>query len=332
MTELSVAVIAGGPGVEAAVSRSSADEVCRALAHKGHRPQTLELDATLAQRLAGGRFDVAFPVVHGLWGEDGCLQGLLEILDLPYVGSGVLASALAAHKPRAKELLAAAGLPVAPGVTLLTDADLEQRVPEMRRVLGRALVAKPASGGSALGVELIEESQPDARVVSLLERAFSMDSSVLVEPWVRGLEVTCGVLERTDEAESLPPTLIRPKAGAFYDFSSKYRPGGSEHVCPAPFENDLNERIRALALAAHRALGCRDLSRTDFIVAPEASPPGLVVLEVNTLPGMTSTSLFPEAAARAGIAFEALCDLLAQRALGRPRAPRPPAPAMPSAP
>ena len=320
MSALRVAVVAGGASSEAGVSRASAAGVMRALQDAGHEPTLLELDAALAGKLLAGAFEVVFPAVHGRFGEDGCLQGLLEILGVPYVGSGVLASSLAMSKPHAKAQLRPLGFPLAAEVLVTAGVDLAEAARAIRGKLGAAVVVKPCAGGSAIGVEPIAASAPDAELAAALGRALELDPGVLVEERKAGKEVTCGVLE--DEhgvARALPPTLILPKAAGFYDFRSKYAPSGSVHQCPPPFPKPLLERISELAVNAHRALGCRDLSRVDFVVDDERGE--LTVLELNTLPGMTATSLFPEAAAVAGMAFPALCDHLVRRALAHPRLP-----------
>jgi D-alanine-D-alanine ligase len=327
MSSLSVAVIAGGPSSEAEVSRTSARAVQKALAQAGHRPALLELDAELALALRHGTFDVVFPVAHGPVGEDGCLQGLLEVLDLPYVGCGVLASAVAASKPHAKVLYRQAGIPVAPDALVERGESLPARAAELRRALGRAVVVKPGSGGSAIGVTRVGEPDGDDVLVRALEEALAMDPLALVERLVVGHEVTCGVLEDDERGTfALPPTLIQSQAASWYDFRSKYAAGGSVHRCPAGFDAALTERIQRLAVAAHRALGARDLSRTDCIVEDSGA---ITVLETNTLPGMTATSLYPEAAGVAGIDFPILCGRLAQRAFARPRRTAPPVLPMP---
>jgi D-alanine-D-alanine ligase len=324
-----VAVVAGGPSTEAEVSRTSGRAVHAALLESGFASELLELDAELAQRLFEGRFAVVFPTTHGALGEDGCLQGLLEVLSMPYVGSGVLASALAMSKPHAKAQLAKYGLPLADDALLRRGDDLLSALPELRGRLGGALAIKPASGGSAIGVALLDADAGDAAIVSAVERALEADETVLIERCLRGHEVTCGVYERESGPVALPPTLITAKAGAFYDFTSKYQAGGSEHRCPAPFAPVVIGRVQALAVAAHRALGARDLSRVDFVVGDGADANSVTLLELNTLPGMTSVSLFPEAAAVAGIAFPELCASLVRRALARPKRAVPFAPAMP---
>ncbi len=325
-----VAVIAGGPSSEAAVSRASAKAVVQALSEVGHEAHTLELGEALPRALEASEFDVAFPVAHGTLGEDGCLQGLLEVLGVPYVGSGVLASALAADKAHAKAHFEAAGLAVAEGrVVERAKGPLSALAQAIRAELGRAVVVKPLNGGSAIGVSRISEQAPEQQLIEALEQAFEFDESVLVERFIVGHEVTCAVLE--DEhgvPEALPPTLILPEVAEFYDFEAKYRTGGSKHVCPAPFDAALSGRIQQAALLSHRALGARDLSRSDFVVSG-GDAPEVVVLELNTLPGMTATSLFPEAAAAHGIGFTDLCDRLVRAARARPERKLRFAPGMP---
>jgi D-alanine-D-alanine ligase len=315
---LRVAVVAGGPSSEAGVSRASAAGVSRALQEAGHITEVIELDASLAVRLHSDAFDVVFPIVHGYLGEDGCLQGLLEVMGVPYVGSSVLASALAMSKPHAKAQFSRVGLPIAKDAIVRRGDELQLRAKEIRASLGRAVVVKPGAGGSAIGVEPVAEDAEDGALVAALERALALDPEVLVETFLRGKETTCAVLEREDGvARALPPTLIEPQAAGWYDFRSKYAPGGSVHRCPPPYSPSLIEQIQRAAEAAHRVLGCRDLSRVDFVVDDDEGV--FTVLEVNTLPGMTAMSLFPEAAGVAGITFPALCDLLVRRAHARPK-------------
>jgi D-alanine-D-alanine ligase len=323
-----VAVVAGGPSSEASVSRASAAGVQRALAEAGHTAVVLELEPGLTAQLSAGAHDVVFPAIHGAMGEDGCLQGLLEVMGIPYVGSGVLASALAMSKRHAKAQFRSASLPVARDFVLQSSDDLDGVVSRIRSDLGRAVVVKPGSGGSAIGVETIGADASDDVLLRALRRALEIDPVVLVEEFRAGKEVTCAILEDERGTRALPPTLIEPKAGAFYDFRSKYAPKGSAHVCPAPFSDVLTARIQTAAVLAHTVLGCRDLSRVDFVVDDVTSE--ITLLEVNTLPGMTATSLFPEAAAAAGISFPSLCDGLVRRALARPRVAAPDAPDMPT--
>jgi D-alanine-D-alanine ligase len=328
---LAVAVVAGGPSTEANVSRTSARAVSAALAQVGHRVQVLELEPELAPRLLAGGYDVVFPVTHGPMGEDGCLQGLLEVLGLPYVGPAVLASALAASKPHAKVFFRRAGLPVAEHELVARGESSREAAARARAKLGRAVVVKPASGGSAIATTRIAADASDDELVRGLEAALALDPFALVERFVSGLEVTCGVLDDELGTRALPPTLIHSKAAPWYDFESRYAPGGSTHECPAPFSRAVTERVQEIALGAFRALGCRDLSRVDFVVGDASDAASVILLEVNTLPGMTATSLYPEAAAAAGISFPELCDRLARHAHARPGRVRPPEMPMPGA-
>jgi D-alanine-D-alanine ligase len=319
VTALDVVVVEGGPSSEAAVSRSSAAGVSAALAAAGHRVRRLPLDPSLAEALTDAEPDVVFPVVHGAFGEDGCLQGMLEVLGLPYVGSGVLASALGCDKVAAKAAFRGRGLPVAEEHVVPRGDDLARAAVRVRASLGRAVVVKPHAQGSAIGVTRIGADASDEELVRALEHALSLDDAALCERFVVGLEVTCGVLDASalGETRSLPPTEMLAKLGDFYDFKSRYGTGGSDHVCPAKLPEAVTKRVQEVALAAHRALGCRDLSRVDFVVGDGDDRDAVTLLEVNTIPGMTPTSLYPEACAVIGIAMDKLCDGLVRSALAR---------------
>lgn len=318
---MKVAVVQGGPSAEAEVSRVSARAVLSALERLGHSARAVELGPELGHELTVDRPDVVFPVAHGALGEDGCLQGLLEILDLPYVGSGVLASALATDKAHTKVVYRASGLPVAAEVRVgrsdREDASFwEALMARVEKELGAEVMVKPNCGGSAVGATRLLGAFSRDDLTRAVELARGVSEEVLLEQYHRGHEVTCGVLETERGAFALPPTLIRSDLNEWYDFASKYSSGGSRHQCPAPFPEQLQRRIERAALQAHRALGARDLSRTDFIVGDDA----FVLLETNTLPGMTSVSLFPEAAAVFGIGFNELIQGLVSRAQARRRA------------
>lgn len=318
---MKLAVVWGGPSSEAEVSRVSATAVHAALQQAGHECSLLELGAPLATQLLALQPEVVVPMCHGRQGEDGCLQGLLEILELPYVGSGVRASALAMDKTSARVHFAAAGLPIAAGVS---SDDAEDALGILMR-LGDRLVVKPADGGSAVGVTCLHNTGM-VELVGALREALTLGERALVEKMMPGDEVTCGVLHLHGEApRALPPTRILPHAAAHYDYVSRYAAGQSTHQCPAPYDAALLREIQRVAVDAHRALGCRDLSRVDFLV--DSSTARITLLEVNTLPGFTSTSLFPEAAAVQGLSFSALCETLVDsarrrgtREAGKPRA------------
>lgn len=318
---LSIAVVSGGPSSEAEVSRASASAVARALESGGHRVVRLELDAHLADSLRTGGFDVVFPVAHGAVGEDGSLQGLLEVMEMAYVGSGVLASALAMNKRVAKQLFAAAGLPIAKGVALARrdagDPDAARAAAERAlSEVGVRVVVKPCSSGSAIGVARFDEPAAPEALAKAIAAAWQVDEVALVERFCRGREVTCGVLDVGREgATPFPPTEIRAPKDAFYTYEARYAPGRSEHVCPAALPPEVSRRVQEVAVGAHKALGCRDLSRVDFVVGD--TPDDVVLLEVNTMPGFTDTSLYPEAAAVHGLSMAELTSTLALAAARR---------------
>jgi D-alanine-D-alanine ligase len=318
---LAVAVVQGGPVTEAAVSRASAASVARALEAAGHSVVRHELDAHLAEALRAGGYDVVFPAVHGAVGEDGSLQGLLEVLDLPYVGSGVLASALAMNKAYARRMFGLEGLPIANGLAL-GRGDAKQAAARARSEIGARLVVKPASHGSAIGVARLSAGATDHDVADALEAVWAIDDTAIVEHFAYGREVTCGVLDVDGEATALPPTEIFSPHDPFYTFEARYAPGRSRHECPARLGAPLLARVESVAVAAHRALGCRDLSRVDFVVGDEGDDHAVILLEVNTLPGFTETSLYPEAAAVAGRPMPSLCDALVRAAHARGPTPR----------
>lgn len=314
---MKVVVVQGGPSTEAFVSRKSGAAVRLALEQAGHEAIALELDASLPRCLTEQAPDVVFPAVHGAQGEDGCLQGLLEVMGLPYVGTDVKGSAIGADKIASKMFFRAAGLLVARDATLgPRDFGLpsEQLLAELRSRVGSDFVLKPAEGGSTIGISRVFASSTTEQFEKALEEARSLDDAVLVEEYIAGKEVTCSVYEDENGARALPVHLIHSSATEWYDFSSKYAPGGSSHECPAPFDPELTQAIQKAAVAAHASIGARDLSRSDFIVDERGRA---FLLEINTLPGMTETSLYPEAAAAAGTTFPELMDRFVTRARER---------------
>lgn len=315
--KLSVAVVQGGPSAEAEVSRNSAKGVAEALTSAGHRVVRLELDVFLAESLRTGGYEVVFPVSHGAVGEDGALQGVLEVLGVPYVGSDVIASALAMNKRIAKVLFAAAGLPIAPALEAKRGGDAAALSARAVRELGDRVVVKPCSNGSAIGVARFDQGATAAEVAKAIEAAWEVDDVVLVERFAPGREVTCGVLGTGEDAIALPPTEIRSPNDAFYTYQARYAAGRSEHLCPAPLAPPVLKRVQDVAVAAHRALLCRDLSRADFVVDEDAGDRAVTLLEVNTMPGFTKMSLYPEAAGIAGIPMTELCDRLVEAAFRR---------------
>lgn len=258
------------------------------------------------RRLAEWSPNVVLPVMHGAYGEDGRLQGLLDFIGLPYVGSGVAASALAMDKRRTSNFLGAHGIRVARHLILRSNtprAHREDQLAGAGELLGWPIVVKPSRCGSSIGACIAKDADELYRGVS---RAFEVDSEVLLEQFIKGTEVTCGVL---DLAEGFggrmicPPTEIRPKNGELFNFDAKYRPGATEEITPARLPEPIIHRIQSIAEKAHDLLGCSGLSRSDMIVPEDGQP---VFLETNTLPGMTPTSLLPQGAAELGISMGSL--------------------------
>ena len=284
-----VAVLMGGISAEREVSLSSGRECAAALREAGYNVVEVYAGRDLPARLAEIAPDVAFNALHGRWGEDGCVQGLLEWMGLPYTHSGVLASALAMDKIRTKEIYAAAGLPVAPHV-------LAGRAQIMAaHVMAPPYVVKPSNEGSSVGIYLVRESAdtPPALAPDLPE-------ALMVEAYVPGRELTVTVMG--DRALTVTDILT----DGWYDYDAKYVPGGSRHVLPADIPAPVFDACMARAAEAHRLLGCRGLTRSDFRWDPARGPDGLFLLEINTQPGMTPTSLSPEQAEHVGIPFPEL--------------------------
>lgn len=307
------AVLFGGPGREHDISVASGDAVCRGLAE--HRPLRVHIHrdgrwqfgddapcaASTAMARLDARVDVVFNVVHGRWGEDGTLAALLETASVSYVGSGVAAAALSMDKIRSKWVYAALGLPTAAAEYYLASG----RVLSSGAAIEGPSVAKEAREGSSYGIEFFESMEP-ARTHAKARAAAGVD--VVIERRIQGREFTCAVLEHPTDggvaARALPVTEIVPAEGHdFFDLAAKYTPGLADEQTPAAIDDGLRDAIQAAAVAAHEGIGCRDLSRTDFLV-DEAGD--FYLIETNSLPGMTGTSLFPQAAAAAGMDFPAL--------------------------
>jgi D-alanine-D-alanine ligase len=288
-----VAVLMGGLSAEREVSLDSGKACAKALEAEGFRVTRIDVDRNIAQTLSSLKPDVAFNALHGRFGEDGIMQGILEMLRIPYTHSGVLASALAMRKDRAKDLFRAAGIPVAKGVT--TDRFTAAKA----HVLPPPYVIKPLAEGSSVGVLIVREGE-NHPPQELTKKDWPHGDEVLIERYVAGRELTCAVIGEKASAV----IEIRAADGGWYDFHAKYAKGGSIHVLPAKVKENIYQTVQELTLKAHRTLGCRGVTRTDFRY--DDSPGGtgeLVVLEVNTQPGMTETSLVPELAGYAGMTF-----------------------------
>jgi D-alanine-D-alanine ligase len=298
---MKVAVLLGGISAERDVSLSTGRGVLSALGEVGHEAVAVEVGEDLAATIAAlrqARPDVVFNALHGRFGEDGCIQGVLDWMGLPYTHSGVRASAIAMDKAAAKEVFRAAGLPVATH-KVVTPEELAEADP-----LPLPYVVKPVDEGSSVGVFVLRDGDNRRREIALNWRH---GRRIMAEDFIPGRELTVAVLR--DRALGVTEIVTRH---AFYDYDAKYADGGSHHVLPAAIPSAVAERAMQVALAAHRALGCRGASRADFRY--DEATDRLALLEVNTQPGMTPTSLLPEQAAHAGIAFPALCDLLLREA------------------
>lgn len=302
----------GGPSAEAEVSRNSAKQVADGLRAAGHIVELIELDANSASALEQCQPDAVFPALHGPPGEDGTVQGFLEILELPYVGSSVRGSALAMDKAVAKKIFAEHHLPVVPGIVIdQSTQELGPWLPRIQDELGTGVVIKPLNQGSAIGVTLL----PNGGDIAAAINGALVYGDCLVEPYVMGREITVGVLEVNAELIAHPVIEIVTAADAWYDYNNRYTAGQSEHVVPAQLPAELTAQLQDVAIQAHRALGLRDLSRADYIVTDANE---IVLLEVNTLPGMTPTSLYPDGAQHLGYDFTTLVDLLVRQAASRP--------------
>jgi len=297
-----VAVLMGGWSAEREISLSSGKAVAAALQGEGYRVSTIDVDRDVAARLARAKPDVCFNALHGRFGEDGCIQGVLECLAIPYTHSGVLASSLAMHKQRAKDVMRPAGVPVA-------DSAVVTRKEALRRhAIAPPYVVKPLAEGSSVGVVIVGEGANGPP--KLVAEGGGLEELVMVERYIPGRELTCAVIgDFVTEVIEIVPL----KGLAFYDYEAKYAPGGSQHVLPAILLPDVYELVRKYTVNAYSALGCRGVARADFRF-DEAGAGDLICLEINTQPGMTETSLVPEMAAYAGWSFGELARWMVEDA------------------
>ena len=285
-----IAILKGGWSAEREVSLNSGAACAKALRELGYKVTEIDVQPDIADVLKQEKPDVVFNALHGRYGEDGCVQGLLEIMKIPYTHSGVLASSVAMDKPLAKVIFAAAGLKV-PFGKLVTTEELLAGDP-----MPRPFVVKPANEGSSVGVYIIKDG---------IKLPMLAGGEWLVEEYIAGREITVAVLND----KPLGVTEIKPISG-FYDYENKYTDGKTEHLCPAPLTVEESDSVMQMALTAHRSLGCRGLSRSDF----RYDGKNFYILEINTQPGMTSLSLSPEIAAHAGISFNQLVQALVEAA------------------
>lgn len=297
-----IAVLMGGQSCERAISLISGAECAASLRDSGYQVSEIDVDRNLAATLAQVKPDIAFNALHGFGGEDGKVQGLLEVMEIPYTHSGVLASALAMDKIQAKKIFAAAGLPVAKHCLVSLD---ELQTHPQTHFMPPPYVLKPINQGSSFGVLIVEKDAPPPPKDAL--KTNPQSNLLMAEAYIAGRELTCAVLgERHFEVLE-----IKPKQG-FYDYAAKYDEGGSQHILPADLADSVRAQIQNISLKAHAALGCRGVTRADFRY--DADGQGVVILELNTQPGMTPNSLVPKMAEHAGMSYGELVEWLVEDA------------------
>jgi len=290
----------GGPSAEREISLKTGMAVCLALRRRGYRAIPIEVDRNLPHRLRAKKIDVAFLALHGPGGEDGTVQGLLEVMGIPFTASGVTASAVGMDKGLTRVVLEAAGVPIPAGQTL----HVSHIPPVPPRALGLPVVVKPCTQGSTIGVSIVRKRAEWKRA---LDAAFQFGEQVVVEQYIPGREMAVGVFQ----GKPLPVVeIIAP--GGFYDFTAKYGKAETRYVCPAAVSKALSRVLNTLSLLAYRALGCRGAARVDFRIHTDGRP---FVLELNTIPGMTERSLLPMAAAQAGLTYDELVEQILWEAL-----------------
>ena len=327
-TKLCVAVLMGGPSSEHEISLRSGQGVAKALEGERYAPLPITIrkdgqwvfpgKAPLSiydalPRLRDLEVDCVFIALHGHFGEDGKIQGLLDILGLPYTGSGCAASALAMDKVRSKSVVQAQGIRVAAHIAFdkaAWDGDPENTAAAVARDIGFPCVVKASCQGSSFGIEMPQDA---AALPAAIDAVFQTDDYLLVEEFVTGTEVTCSVLdaEPNGKIRALPVTEIRPKTSAYFDYEAKYTPGASDEITPAEISPEMTTVVQEMAEHAHDVVGCRGWSRSDFII----DGLGPVWIEVNTVPGLTETSLYPQACAAAGISYAGMVSLFVEAAI-----------------
>lgn len=307
MKKLTLALLSGGISSERDVSIASGNQVYEALDREKYSVMRYDPKTDLPQLVKdASKIDVALIILHGPYGEDGTVQGLLDLLGIPYQGSGVLGSAIGMNKLVSKQLYEKAGLPVAPYITFKQSDTIDYK--DCIERLGLPMVVKPVTSGSSIGLSIVksEDSLQEA-----FGKAFAQDDDVMVEAYIKGIELTGGVIGN-ENLDALPIIEIIPGEGyEFFDYEAKYTPGATREICPARIDDAMTEKAQSYAKMAHRALFCEGYSRTDMILRNQE----IYVLETNTIPGMTPTSLFPQAAGAVGITFSQMLDRLIELSL-----------------
>jgi len=309
LSKLHVVVLMGGWANERPVSLMSGKGVADALEERGHRVTRIDMDRDVAARIADAKPDVVFNALHGVPGEDGTVQGMLDLMGIPYTHSGLATSVIAIDKELTKQRLVPHGIPM-PGGRIVKSEELFDKDP-----IARPYVLKPVNEGSSVGVAIVtDEGNYGNPIGREAEGPWHKFETLLAEPYIRGRELTSAVLAGPDGPRALMVTELVPKSG-FYDFDAKYTDGMTEHVCPAQIPDDIVRLCLDYALRAHKLLGCRGTSRTDFRWDDEQGEAGLFVLETNTQPGMTPLSLVPEQARHCGISYGELVEMIIADAL-----------------
>jgi len=295
-----IAVLYGGKSAERDVSLRTGTAIYEALQSKGYNTVLIDVDDHIVEHLRAAQIDVAFIALHGRYGEDGTIQGLLELLGIPYTGSGVLASALAMDKAMTKKIFLQDGIPTPIYMLVEQKDDLDRKIAAILAQMRLPLIVKPSMEGSSIGLTMVQQ---ETDLTAALKTAFEYSEKVLIEEFVKGTEITVGLIGN-DVLQALPIVEIRPVKG-LYNYEAKYTVGMTEFIVPATLGPTVYQHAQQLAVQAHRALGCRGVSRVDMIIDAAGKP---WVLEVNTMPGMTATSLLPKAARQAGIEFADLVE------------------------
>ena len=309
LPKLHVAVLMGGWANELPVSRMSGEGVAKALEERGHKVTRIDMDRQVAARIAEASPDVVFNALHGVPGEDGTVQGMLDLMGVPYTHSGLATSVVAIDKQLTKQALVPHGIPM-PGGRIVATSELFVRDP-----LPRPYVLKPVNEGSSVGVAIVTDEGNYGNPIARDAKGPWQDfKELLAEPYIKGREMTAAVVDFEDGPRALAVTELKPKSG-FYDFEAKYTDGMTDHICPAKIPANIEQLCLEIALKAHKVLGCKGTSRTDFRWDEEQGEDGLFVLETNTQPGMTPLSLVPEQAKHVGMEYGELVETVIAAAL-----------------
>jgi D-alanine-D-alanine ligase len=301
----------GGHSSERDVSLRTGAAVHRALCRRGYDAVTIDVGPTLSRDLQDEKIAIAFLALHGPGGEDGAMQGFLETIGIPYTGSGVEASAVGMQKVTTKTILAAHGIPVPAGTVIRRGEQVSSAKALRAAKLSWPVVVKPASEGSTIGVTIVKKPSQWNEALALAHR---YDRHAMVETYIPGHEVTVSLLGRQGEPPLVLPAVEIVAPGGFYNFAAKYEKGKTQYLCPAPLSAAITKQIRDFARQTYEVLGCAGAARVDFRITPRGRP---YVLEINTVPGMTETSLLPMAAAQAGIGYEELTERILESAVAR---------------